>query len=1061
VSLRLVLVDHGEGRRRRRRPRAYHRAVVDEARGHALIGRSAELDRLAQARSRAVAGESRVVIVAGEAGIGKSRLVEAFVAGVASDGGRVLSGGCLALGTGGLPYAPFVEAFRALLRDVDPGALPALLGPSRGELARLMPEIRARPDRTDRDPAPDDPTRGGSDERFAQVRLFELVLGVLERLARVAPLTLLVEDLQWADASTQDLLAFLVRNLRDDRILLIATVRTDELEPRHAFQAYFAELERGDRVERLDLSRLGRDDLGRLLADELGQTPDEDLLDRTFERTGGNPFYAEQVLAVARESDDGQLPARLRDVVLARVGAVSEAGQEVLRVASAAGTRIDDELVVAVAGSPALVVRAALREVVERRILVPAGGRSDPHYVFSHALLQEVIHGELFPGERARLHAAYASALTARLDDRTAGRRVVGPPPSAAELAFHWDAAGDEGRALLATMEAARAAEQAYAFLEAHRHYLRALELSARVTGMEDGPAAVDEVEILARAAETAVMIGEYRAAVEFGRRALAGVDATVEPVRAGGLNERQRWYLWEAGDRVAAEAAVAEAERLTPVDPPSPARARILAHHAGILMMNGRFAESIPIAEQAVAVARTVESSSDEALALGILGWDLALLGRVDEGLERVRAGLAIADVLGGAEGIALGATNLAMLLDRVGRTDEALNVAAAGYERARALGVERTYGGLLLALSAKAAIALGRWDEADVSLALGLARQPEGAPGIRLRIQRGRLATLRGDLASAAEVLALARAACEAAGDAEDRAALLAALAELSATGGHITDTRAAVVEGLRMASAGPPDPALASLAATGLRVEADAAALARARHDEAGLADARHRMRQIAAEVERVAGSLGVAAAGADGASEPTRQAIVTALCRAEADRVDDRDGPGQWTAVADGFEAIGRPYPAAYGRYRAAAAVLRERGSRAAARTLLEAARTTAVRLGARPLLAEIDLLARQGRLDLRPDGDSRAGGATASAGGDFSLTDREREVLGLIAAGWSNQEIADALFISRKTASVHASNIFDKLGAANRAEAAAIAHRSGLAADAPSPPRAGA
>lgn len=1018
------------------------------------------MERLARAYARASTGESRTVIVAGEAGIGKSRLVDVFVTGVASAGGRVLIGGCLALGSGGLPYAPFVEAFRALFRDVDPGALPALLGPSRGDLARLMPEVRARPGRPDPDHVSDAARQPATDDRFAQGRLFELVLGVLERLARVAPVVLVVEDVQWADPSTQDLLAFLVRNLRDDRVLLIATIRTDELDPRHSFSTYFAELERGERVDRVDLGRLGREDLARLLADELGRVPDERLVDRTFERTGGNPFYAEQVLAISRENGDETLPARLRDVVLARVAAISKAGQEVLRVASAAGTRIDDELLVAVSDLPAPLVRDALREVVDRRILVSTGGRSDPHYVFSHALLQEVIHGELFPGERARLHAGYASVLETRLAERTAGRRTAGPTSSAAELAYHWDEAGDDRRALIATIEAARAAERAYAFLEAHRRYLRALELRDRVSESDALEADGDRVEILVRTAETAALIGEYGAAVEFGRQALASVDAIVDPARAGALHERQRWFLWEAGDRVGAEAAVAEAERLIPAQPPSAARARILAHHAGILMLSGRLVESVPMAEEALIVARSVDSPSDEALALGILGWDLALLGRVDDGVERVRAGLAIADQLGGAEGIALGATNLARLLDHVGRTDEALAVSIAGWERACALGVERTYGGLLLALAAKAAIALGRWDEADGFLALGLAHEPVGAPGIRLRIQRGRLDTLRGDLAAAEKVLMAAQAADEAAGGTEDRGALLAALAELAATGSRIADTRAAVDAGLRMASGGPPDPALASLASIGLRVEADAAARARARHDDAGIQDARRRTGEIATQVERIAALLGVRTAPPDGASKPTREAMLTSLCRAEARRVEGHDRPDDWNPVADGFAAIGRPYPAAYARFRAAAAILRERGPRAEAQAGLAAARSTVVRLGAGPLLAEIDLLARQARLDLQP---AKGGGVDRADGPDaarLGLTGREREVLGLIAVGWSNQEIADALFISRKTASVHASNIFDKLGAANRVEAAAIAHRLGLDEGAPRPPGAG-
>lgn len=1088
MSLRLELVDRGARRRARRR--AYHRRVVDGARGQGFIGRTAELDRLAAAYTRATSGQSWMVVVAGEAGIGKSRLVDAFGDRIVETGGRVLTGGCLALGTGGLPYAPFVEGFRALLREVDPGALPALLGPNRAELARLMPEVRARPGRLDADEGGADRTRGDptADDRFAQVRLFELVLGVVDRLARVSPLVLVVEDLQWADPSTRDLLAFLVRNLHDERVLLIATIRTDELEPHHAVMTYLAELERGERVDRIDLGRLDRDDLGRLLADELGHAPDPDLVDSIWERTGGNPFYAEQVLAATQETTDGELPPRLRDVVLARLSAVSDAGQEVLRVASAAGARIDDELLVTVAELPPTTVRAALREVVDRRILVAAGGTADPHFVFRHTLLREVIHADLFPGERARRHAAFAAALEARAAERGAGRRRSGPIPAAAELAYHWDAAGDDGRALAATIEAGRAAERGYAYQDAHRHYLRALELWERVADAA-ATAPLDRVEILVRAAETAVLIGEYRVAVGLGRRAIDGVDPDADPARAAGLHERQRWYLWEAGDRAAAAAALAEAERLIPARPPSAARARILAHRAALLMFAGRPDESIPVAEEALAVARSVADPSVEALALGVLGWDLALLGRIDEGVGQVQAGLAIAEALRGAEGIALGATNLAVLLDRVGRTAEALDVATAGWERARTLGVERTYGGLLLAIAAKAAIALGRWDDADDFLAIGLAREPVGPPGIRLRIQRGRLDTSRGDLLAATAALATARAGDEALGGTEDRAALLAALAELAAIQGRTTETRAAVAEGLRMAPDGPPDPAFAQLAATGLRVEADAAATARARHDDAGLDDARRRAGQIAAHVERFAAMLGVPEVAAPGsstsvdssaappedetkaaqtaprASRASRNVALAALCRAEANRLEERDDAPDWAAVAGAWDAIERPFPAAYARFRAAGAILRERGPRADARAALSEARTTAARLGARPLLADIDRLARQARLELDPDRDpgtpARAGARAERGDGgtatELGLTDRELEVLRLIAGGWSNQEIADALFISRKTASVHASHIFDKLGAGNRAEAAAIAHRLGLVDDPPAPP----
>jgi len=312
-------------------------------------------------------------------------------------------------------------------------------------------------------------------------------------------------------------------------------------------------------------------------------------------------------------------------------------------------------------------------------------------------------------------------------------------------------------------------------------------------------------------------------------------------------------------------------------------------------------------------------------------------------------------------------------------------------------------------------------------------------------------------------AAVLDAADAAGEAAGrTGGDRAAILAARADLAAVLRRVPDVRAAVAEGLSMAVEGPPDPALAQLAAAGLRAEADAADRARAERDEAGVAEARRNAAAIMAAVERIAGILGVPAATAQTGESgqalvPSRALALSLLCRVEADRLEETDTAGRWVSVADTFEAIGRPYPAAYAHYRAGAATLRDRGVREDAHAALAAALTTAIRLGARPLIEEIGTLARHARIDLEAsDGADLPVPAPATAG-RLGLTDRETEVLGFIAAGWSNQEIGDALFISRKTVSVHASHIFDKLGAGNRSEAAAIAHRLGLDVDAPPPP----
>jgi DNA-binding CsgD family transcriptional regulator len=319
--------------------------------------------------------------------------------------------------------------------------------------------------------------------------------------------------------------------------------------------------------------------------------------------------------------------------------------------------------------------------------------------------------------------------------------------------------------------------------------------------------------------------------------------------------------------------------------------------------------------------------------------------------------------------------------------------------------------------------------------------------------------LDTFRGDLGAAASALADAHAAASGQAGIEDRASLLSAAADLAVAEGRATDARAIVSEGFALAVDGPPDPALATLASTALRLEADLAATARARRDDAALAESRARVGAISGEVERIAGILGVPAATASDPSTapPTRDRAMAAMCRAEAARFDERDAHEAWAAVAATFEAIDRPYPAAYARFRQAAAILRDRGSRPEATSTLGLARATAARLGASPLLGEIDRLARQARLDLAvPDRSTGTDGSTRGSAAAHDLTEREVEVLSLIAAGWSNQEIADALFITRKTASVHASHIFDKLGAANRVDAAAIARSLGIQPGSPPP-----
>src|SRR4029453_17649417 len=312
-----------------------------------------------------------------------------------------LTGGCLDVGEGGLAYAPLVEARRPLVVVLDPGELDRVLGGARAELARLVPELG--------------PQAGGrpAGAPLAPPRLFELLLGVLHRLAERGPVLLVVEDLHWADQSTRDLLGFLVRNLRGGGALVL-TYRSDELHRRHPLRPFLAELDRSGRAERLELERLGRRELAELLTGILEEPAAPALVGEILARSQGNPVFAEELLAAHLEG--ARLPLALRDLVLARVETLSEPAQRVLEVAAVAGTRGDHPLLAGVGGEGAEQVVWLRRGAVARHVL--GVDEATGAYVFRHALVQEAIYDDLLPVQRGPLHAAYARALERRIADR-------------------------------------------------------------------------------------------------------------------------------------------------------------------------------------------------------------------------------------------------------------------------------------------------------------------------------------------------------------------------------------------------------------------------------------------------------------------------------------------------------------------------------------------------------------------------------------------------------------------------------------------------------------------
>jgi predicted ATPase len=314
--------------------------MADQVTTGRFVGRTQELARLRGLLARAAGGEPLLVLLGGEAGVGKTRLAEQFAAAAQEQGARVLVGGCVPLGEEGLPFAPVVQALRGLADQLDPAELQAVAGPARAELARLLPDLA-----WGREAAAGTAVAGAG-----QGRLFELLLGVVLRLAASAPLLLIMEDLHWADRSTRDLLAYLATSLRSGRVMVVGSFRNDELDRRHPLRGLLGELARNRRVVRLELPRFSRAELAEQLAGLLGTDPSTRLVDDIHARSGGNPFFAEELLLAGEGAGPGVLPPSLREVLLARVVRLGDRTQRVLGVAAAAGPGVTQPLLAAVAG---------------------------------------------------------------------------------------------------------------------------------------------------------------------------------------------------------------------------------------------------------------------------------------------------------------------------------------------------------------------------------------------------------------------------------------------------------------------------------------------------------------------------------------------------------------------------------------------------------------------------------------------------------------------------------------------------------------------------------------
>ena len=610
-----------------RAPKAILEPMAGRVTSVSFVGRQEELGRLHLALQSAAAGEPVALFVAGEAGIGKTRLVEEFASRVRQKA-VVLFGRCLRLSGGGLPYGAIVDALRDLTRSSSPADLEELTGSASDDLRRLLTGAT--------------PTRSTQRARdLAQARLFESILRFLDRRAQEQPVLLIIEDVHWADRSTLDLLMFLVRMVRHERLLAVATYRSDELHPQHALQTLLPELARSRRLERLELAPFDREDLSLLLGGILGRPPSTAILQDILARSGGNAFLAEELLAADANQPREELPRRLQGILLARVTALGEDTKRVLRLTATVGRPAEHRLLATAAKLPEPRLLAATREAVDHQVLRTEGDT----YRFRHVLLQQAIYDELLPGERIRLHAAVAHALSR--DPHASALRQT-----SAELAHHWYVADDHPRALIASIEAARAAAEVHGFTEAYYQYDRALGLWDQVPdAAEQANLALAELRL--EAAEAAGWAGRPDRAATLIQAALVAMGSHIERARAGAMRARLAEWLSDAGDTKAALATYEEASRLVASEPPSAGKARVLAGHATELMRQGQFSASRVLCEDAIAVARAVGALAEEGRALNTLGGVLSELGNPKAGIAALRRALVLSEEAGSFDDI------------------------------------------------------------------------------------------------------------------------------------------------------------------------------------------------------------------------------------------------------------------------------------------------------------------------------------------------------------------------------------------------------------------------
>lgn len=965
------------------------------------MGRSHELARLVEAGDAVLRGDRRVALVSGEAGVGKSRLVNELTSWLRGGGCRVMVGRCIEFGDQIWPFAALRELLASLLDVLDREQLDFVLSGDGALLRHLVPELGVpSPARTAIDPD----------------RMCEAVIGVLRRLGQWGPVAVIVEDLHWADDSTRALFSLVARSSRPTSLLLVGTHRDDDATSAQPLSGILVDVMRSSRPEHVELHPFDRDTTAELVTALVMDGLSASEVDEIHRLSGGNAFYIEELVAAGA---DRTFTRSLRNVILTRAATVCAAGRDVLAAVAIAG-RLPAPAVPLATGLPALRLSSVVEELLASGLLASDGGELRFRHELARAVIADDLHGDL----RVELHAAVAGALETSRPERLG------------EIARHWSAADRPEQALVAWIAAGREAMQSGMPREALGHFGEALSVW---TGIDDPErvAGCDRPRVLLDAAECAYHGQKLDRAIELTTTAIAELDGR-DPLREGEAWLRLRMMYrfsnrWDDCARAAERALHA-----VPTSPPSRARVQALVDATLGRCYVGQIEAARRYAEEALDVA-TALSDDVEALITARYAVGASAAATEEEDLQKLVRyqfeTVALCDETVSPERRLFAYNGLTNALVRVSRLPELVDVAAAGVALVRRTGL----GGPLATAMAEywvgSLVSLGRWDEAervydDVREILAETDERDPLHHMEMAwIRQGRLDDARPTVEQIRRLLQ----------DPEFWVEVLVELAwlviEFDAAEHRYREVHILVDDILRRtAGTGTDDVwcllvgAFTALADHGVMPGAD---------DE---------IAEVAARWTTEAESRHVALAG--------ENVLLRDRAYAELNRCRRRSDPAEWTKIADGYEQLGFRYDEALARFRTAEALLSGISGRSVqahhdAVEALRRCKSLAAMIPAPPLLHQVESLACSARLNLDMVPAEPPPHTPADA---LGLTHREADVLQLVAAGLSNGDIGQRLFISRKTASVHVSNILRKLGVSNRIEAAGILHRISLESD---------